>query len=272
MFLLKRLSQYGFFILSNIIAINSWAQMSIIPLNNAIAEQILPVIQSQLNDGGSATSYQNQIILNASVEETLKIKNLLETLDSAGKQLLITIKNNNSDNSNIAYAGISNANLNDQGLRITKKGFNTQTTTTRIEQRSIKNSSSGNQGLRVTEGYPSFISTGSSKIYTQPLITSNGTVIQNQEWKNAQTGFYATARVNGNYVSIDIEQEKQSFNNDNSINNQQLQTRVSGQLGQWIAIGTINNQETNNNRSFNSREKQRNTENNTIYLKVELAE
>ena len=190
----------------------SWAQqMSIIPLNNANAEQILPVIQSQLNEGSSATSYQNQIILNASAEETTKIKDLLTTLDSAGKQLLITVKNKSNDISSTNGGSISNNGINNKGITVTKHGINTQTTTTRIEHHSIKNTGLGEQGLRVTEGYPSFISTGGAKIYTQPLMTSNGAVIQNQEWKSAQTGFYATAWVNGNNVSISIEQEKQSF-------------------------------------------------------------
>jgi hypothetical protein len=267
-----RFFHLGFLALLAFITSYSWAQqMSIIPLNNAIAEQILPVIQSQLDEGSSATSYQNQIILNASAEETTKIKNLLQTLDSAGKQLLITVKNNNNT-SNINGGSISNNGINNKGITVTKHGINTQTTTTRIEHHSIKNTGLGEQGLRVTEGYPSFISTGGAKIYTQPLMTSNGAVILNQEWKNAQTGFYATAWVNGNNVSISIEQEKQSFNNDSSMNNQQLQTRVSGQLGQWIAIGSINNQETISNRSLNSIEKRKASDNTMIYLKVELAE
>lgn len=246
--------------------------MTIIPLNNANAEQLVSAIKSQLSDDSSVSIYQNQIILNATNEETAKIKNLISTLDAPGKQLLISVKNNSDGAITTTQGGFSNNNGSNPGIKITRNGLTTETTTTTIQHRSINNSGSGQQGIRASEGYPSFISTGSAKIYNQPTYNSNGKIVQNQEWHNAQTGFYATAWVNGPQVSIKIEQQKQGFNNDNSMNNQQLQTQVTGRLGEWIAIGNINTQDISNTRELNSMGRSKDVQNNTIYLKVELAE
>lgn len=246
--------------------------MTVIPLNNADAEELVTAIEAQLSEDSSVSIYQNQIILNATAEETAKIKMLMVTLDTPAKQLLIAVKNNSQGSITTTQGGFSNNNSGTPGIKINRHGLNTETTTTTIEHRSVKNSGSGQQGIRASEGYPSFITTGSAKAYSQPLYNSNGQIVQNQEWHNAQTGFYATAWVNGNNVSIKIEQQKQRFNNDSSMDNQQLQTQVNGRLGEWIAIGSLNSQETINTRQLNSMGRSKDTQDNTIYLKVELAE
>lgn len=245
-------------------------EMTIIPLTNANAEQLITVIQAQLGAGSSVTQYQNQIILNATEEETARIKNLISTLDTAGKQLLISVKNNTSGTITNSTGSISNNGIGDNGIRITRNGM-TETTTT-LQHRTTNNVGSGQQGIRATEGQPSYISTGSAMAYNQPVISSNGSIIQGQQWQQAQTGFYATTWVNGDNVSIHIEQQKQSFNSNASMNNQQLQTQVHGKLGQWIAIGNLDSQDINNTRSLNSMGRTKDVQNNTIYLKVELAE
>jgi hypothetical protein len=237
---------------------NAEQHISVIPVNNGTVEELVPVIEAQLGEGSSVSSYQNQIILNASDEETIKIKHLLDTLDHTGRQLLISVKNDNTGNMTLNNGSI-NQPKNSQ--------FSAQ-----LQMRKMHNSGQDNQGIRATEGYPSFITTGSAIAYNQPALKSNGKIIQNQQWQNALTGFYATAWINNNEVSIKIEQEKQRFTSNTSMDNQQLQTRVSGKLGEWIAIGNVSSHNITNEHSFSSVTHNQDNQTSTIYLKVELAE
>lgn len=246
-------------------------EMSIIPLLNADAEQILPAIEQQLGEGSSASAYQNQIILNATAEETRQVKVLLATLDSAGRQLRIAVKTGSTGSVTTSGGSISNTGMDDSGIRISTNGRHKGTTTT-IQRRTTTSTGSAQQGIRATEGQPAYITTGTSMAYNQPAMTSNGQIVQTRQWQDAKTGFWATARVNGETVSIELEQQQESFNSNTIINSQQLQTHVNGRLGEWIAVGTLHSQDNSTTRSLNSSQHSNNNQSGTIYLKVELAE
>ena len=263
----KYLALLLLFAMPNIYAL----EMTIIPLANARAEQLLPVIEQQLDEGSSASIYQNQIILNATAEEITKIRDLIKKLDIAGQQLRITIKIGNNDSSTSNTSSINNNTLNNNGLSISKKSRLGNTTTV-IQRHSSNASGASSQGILATEGQPAYISTGSSTSYNQPTITANGNIVQTKEWKSAQTGFWATVWLNGNSVNIDLEQQKENLNQDNFIDSQQLQTHINGRLGDWIAIGTLHSQDKQHSYTLNSIENTTANNTNTIYLKVDRAE
>jgi hypothetical protein len=267
------------FFMSSLILLSAFCSIAfanditLIPLNNANAAQLLPILEKQISPASSISVYQNQLVVNASAEETVKIKSIVEMLDGSGKQLLISVKNSIGSTTTSREISINNGNINDSGLQIIHGNPNSETRVTRTyQQRGGSSNDNNTQGIRATEGYPAYISTGAAMAYNQPALTMSGQVIQTQQWQQAQTGFYATAWVNGETVSISIEQQKQGFNSNTSINSQVLETRVSGKLGEWIALGAINQQQNMHNQAINSRSRSGEMQNNTIYLKVELAQ
>ncbi len=227
------------------------AQVSIIQTQRNAA-QLVPLIQSQLGQGSSAQAYQNQIILNASAEETAKIKALLQQVDKAGRQLLITVKKQGD-------AALSQQQNNTQ-VSVRKQG--NSRTETRVSTTIIGASASGQgygqQSVRATEGLASFISIGNNRLY------QDGD--QGQAWQPANTGFYITPFIHGDNVNLQIKQFDNHHLSEQQIAQQQLNSTVTGLLNQWILIGAINS-ESQQRQRLNTQTQQSNSQ---IYVKVEL--
>lgn len=227
------------------------AQISIIPTQRNAA-QLVPLIQSQLGDGSSAQAYQNQIILNASAEETAKVKALLQQIDKVGRQLLITVKKQGD--------AAQSQQQNNTQVSVSKQGNSRTETrvTTHIRGASASSQGYGEQSVRATEGLASFISIGKSRLY------QDGD--QGQAWQPANTGFYITPFIHGDNVNLQIKQFDNQHRSQQHMAQQQLNSTVTGLLNQWILIGAINSA----SQQAQARNTQSQESSSQIYIKIEL--
>lgn len=226
------------------------ADITVIPLNRSDAGQLLPVIASQLGEGSSVNVWQNQLILNATADETAAIKKLIAQLDNQGRALLISVKSDSADAQQQSHTQVS--------ISHTQNARSETRITTTSRTLGSSGSDSALQSIRATEGLPSLISIGQSRLYSNP----DGS----QQWQAANQQFYATARVNGNVVSIRIEQQDAAFTGQTRMQNQQLSTQVSGSLGQWILIGSLAGQTRQQTSGLSSTQHR----GERFYLKVDL--
>ena len=148
----------------------------------------------------------------------------MEKLDADGRPLLISVKTDSGHSQQQT----------DNNARITHKSDNEHsetriTTTTRTTGASGEGG--GQQSVRATEGVPAFIDIGQSRVYNNKDKGSS--------WQHAGSGFYATAWINGDRVSVNIEQKQAAFSGDSRIDAQQLNTRMNGRIGQWMPLGTL---------------------------------
>jgi hypothetical protein len=69
----------------------------------------------------------------------------------------------------------------------------------------------------------------------------NGPVVQQTtQYRDASTGFYATVRINGDRVTLDISPRQQEFRGRSDVvATQGAATTVAGRLGEWIPIGGV---------------------------------
>lgn len=231
------------------------AEISIITLQRSQADQLVPIIASQLGAGSSVNSYQNQIILNATADEIARVKTLISQLDTEGRQLLISVKTDDNRSASNQNADVKVSHSQNGTTRTETR------VTTRVQTLGQQSQGHGLQSIRATEGMPSLISIGQSKAYHSE---------SGQSWHNADNGFYATARVNHGTVNIAIEQQRAAFNAQNLRDQQSLRTSVSGRLGEWIAIGTL--AQTGENQSYrnSSGATARHSSSSLIYLKVDV--
>jgi hypothetical protein len=64
--------------------------------------------------------------------------------------------------------------------------------------------------------------------------------VQTTEYRDANTGFYATPRVSGDVVTLDLSPKQQRFSgppSDGRVATAGITTQVSGRLGEWIRVG-----------------------------------
>jgi hypothetical protein len=93
-------------------------------------------------------------------------------------------------------------------------------------------------------------------------------------YKDVGRGFYATPRLNGERVTLDITQQadSQTGYGRGTIDTQRLSTTVSGRLGEWIELGGSGRQATGDQSGTLSLSTSDARDNRSIWLMVEEVE
>ena len=240
-----------------------------IPLRHQLPSQVLPVIQPLLSSGSTAAEFNNQLVLNATDEEVAKIRKLLDVIDRQPRELLITVRTPGSStarNRGVAVNGsIGNANE----LRIGVED------TTRTE------SSTGQQQVRAVEGMPAQISIGVTTPVTSSYTLANGQRVTSQEYVPVNQGVNVIARVVNDRVILDIAQQNDQLASRKrvqgarvpgapTIQTQSISTQVSGRIGEWIPLGSINQSSAADSRGLGGVSGSSLSEVNTVMIKVEV--
>jgi type II secretory pathway component HofQ len=257
----------GFFLLSEAVLAET-GSVQIYTLHHQIAESLLPAIQDTLLAGESVNAYNNELVVNASPASQQKVENLLQALDKPLRNILIAVRNNStgsstSNNTNVSggirtgevYLGAGGPVYRERphsggGVTVQSNGVRIQS------NREMKQTSAQQeQSLRAIEGNPAWISTGQTIPYRGVDQWGNAVT----EYRNADRGFYVTARIIGDRVQLDISTSNDSLSEDprkqrrGVINTQRLQTTASGNVGDWINLGGISLQDNTDASSYTGR-------------------
>lgn len=235
--------------------------MHAVQLQRALPEQIAPVLSAQVGPGSSVTPYGNQLILNVTDDELRQIHELLKQLDSAPRSLLIAVRGLRSDSAQIDSGGVLGRWGNDR-VQVGNGGRQPRNSTSvHIEQRSVQGSSGGDQQVRALEGAPAWIGSGS----LQPFHSGYGT----RELVPVERGFYATARVVGDEVVIDVDQRDDRAAG-RVIETSGISTQVRGRLGEWIPLGGVTQQQRQDARGLDGYRNERSSSDSDVAIRVEL--
>jgi len=235
--------------------------LEVIPLHHRTAEEIIPILQPMLAREGTLSGFKGQLIVRTTPDNLAEIKRILASLDSAPRQLLISVRqdadvrhqrstaevfgNVGSDNARVI---VPPAGRERQGGRVViREGDN------RVGARVLDSSSAAadrnTQTLRVMEGREAFIRVGQSvpvrgRQVTRTVVGGQVVeqVVDTTQYRDVTTGFYVRARLAGNRVTLDISPQRETLSNDirGGVNVQRVVTTVSGRLGEWIAVAGIN--------------------------------
>lgn len=241
--------------------------VEVIPLNHRVISDVLPVLQPLVENGGTVTGMNNQIIVRSTPANIDEIKTVLASIDKKARRLMIMVKQDINGN-----------------LRQTESGFEGRYRSGDVEVRT--DPSGGKEGLSIgiededrnslryryltsrsneldnssfsvqtLEGSPAFIQTGHSVPVAnqQAFVTGGGVVVQNGvEYRDVTSGFYVLPRLNGDRVTLLVAPQLNRINDlqQGVFNIQNVETTASGYLGEWIQLGGINqnfNSDTNRN-------------------------
>jgi type II secretory pathway component GspD/PulD (secretin) len=234
-------------------------------LRYQIAESLLPALNNVLLSDESVNAYNNELVVNASSASQKKVEQLLQALDKPLRSIMISVRNNSTGNSagnNTSVSGgirTGEVYLGSGGPVYREKntgGTVIQSNGVRIQSNheTRQTSTQQEQKIRAIEGAPAWISTGQSIPYRSTDQWGNATT----EFKNADRGFYVTARIIGNRVQLDISTSNDKLSEDprksrrGIIETEHLQTSASGTVGEWISLGGITMQDNSDNRSYTS--------------------
>lgn len=232
-------------------------KIEVVPLKHRLVQDVLPALQPLVEQGGTVTGMNNQIIIKSTAHNIAQIKRVLYSLDSEARQVQILVKQDISGIQHRTESGLSGSVGNDN-IRITSPDTSNRGTSVtigdddnaiRYRHLSSRSSIEDNNAYRVTtiEGSPAYIQTGVSIPLPQQRTTigAGGVSVQNSvQYENVASGFYATPQLNGEQVTLFLSTslDRVSANQGSVINTQQAQTTVRGRLGEWIEVGGTNQQ------------------------------
>jgi type II secretory pathway component GspD/PulD (secretin) len=215
-----------------------------ITLQHRLAEDLVPILQPLVPAGAALTGAGNVLLVRADEVTLEQVRRAVAALDRAPRQLLITVGQDTGTASSDAsvrgsgtvgsgdvQVGVNRPPQAQPGAQVVLRGSKTQD---RI--RSVSS-------VRALEGYEAYVAVGQSLPFTSTSFISaphGGPVVSSATgYRDVQTGFYATPRLSGERVTLEISptQQQAAQGGRDGIATRSVTTTVSGQLGEWIALG-----------------------------------
>ncbi len=238
--------------------------LEIIELRNRPADQIIPIVRPMLDKDGAISGSGFQLLVRTSPGNLVQVRQMVASLDRAARQLVIQVRQDQetSDNHFDARAG-----------GVIRPG-NSRITGT-ITDSAAQGRSDIAQQVRTQEGSPAFIRSGTSQLVPARGVrrTVNGVVVQDTAVeRDLTTGFYATPRVNGDNVTIDISTHRDTPANNlgtGGANIGRASTTISGRLGEWLEVGGTSQSRVSEGRGIVSRSSEAGSLTQRVYLRVD---
>jgi len=267
----------------------------VIPLGYRSINEIVPIIRPLVSPGGSVSGLQGQLVVTATPQKMSEVRKLLATLDKAPARLLISVKRGNSSTDKQGSASVQgragNLSINNGGVIIGDRHSGHQneeenSLSVKMKSNSQSEQSSITQQVQVLEGREAYISAGE-----EIPIRNRGTVVgpgdiysyDNTEYYPAVTGFYAIPRLTGDEVFLEINTVSRQRNNIRingrhpqqgrqlrpNIDVANIRTTARGKLGEWIAIGALDQSGSSRQGSIGSASRQQQRSASQIFVRVE---
>lgn len=269
-------------------SLSAFAQMrlEIIPLQHRPADTLVSQLRPLVDDGGSLQASGNQIIIRSNPQNIIELHLLIEALDIPLAQFMISVRHGQQTglserrieanttirhgNTSISTGGITTRSQSNDGASI---GIDNNTRI--IVQRSTRQGQqSGTHQLRATEGFPAYIQTGSQVPITLQGRDEYGRY-REQQYKDVLQGVYVTPHLIGDHqVGLAIRTQHDSLKSNTSKRRPEIEVAnyegyVHGRLGEWIALGSLNQSGTTTNDGIARRHSTRTSKNLDVYLKID---
>jgi type II secretory pathway component GspD/PulD (secretin) len=263
--------------------------LEVIPLHYRMAEEVIPIIQPMLAREGSVSGFQGQLVVRTTPANLEEIKRILASLDTAPRQLVITVREETDVDRSRSSAEVSGSVGGDHG-RVTipgsgdTRGGNVVLRDGDDRLRVNVLEGSGNerdrseQTVRVMEGREAFVRVGQSvpvrERQVQRTVVGGRVVeqvVEGAQYRDIASGFYVLPRVSGDRVTLDVSSQRESLSRRSAgnVNVQSLVTTVSGRLGEWMEIGGVGQDASGQQAVLLGRTSTTSRDNRRVLLKVE---
>jgi type II secretory pathway component GspD/PulD (secretin) len=223
-------------------------EMEIIPLRAQTVDRVLPVLLPLLEPGGTLTGMNDQLFLRASPANRADIKRALAAIDVPARRLVIHVATTREALEAGRGAAVAGQ------VVIGEEKTQARISATARDSQAASSQRAG-QMVRTTEGSPAFIQAGRSLPLPmrQAGVGPGGAIVtEGVVYRDVGSGFYATPRVSGDRVTLEISQQAEgvSLRGYGAIDSQRLATTVSGRLGEWMEIGGVSREASGGGRAI----------------------
>ncbi len=246
------------------------------------AREVATMLRPMVPPPGTVTSLSDKLIVKTTPANLREIKALLETIDKAPANLLVSVKHVLDEEvrrdlveasaeirSGDASVSAGGALKDRRGLSVSGGDGESSVEARVIREQSAAGSSSAQQ-IRVLEGNTAFIAVGESRpLREQTTVVQGGRVIVRDSvtYADANSGFYVRPRLTGDRVSMEIIPALNRFDGAR-IQTREAQTTVSGRLGKWMAISGASQSSTRSAGEIGRSATSRESSDYSVYVKV----
>ncbi|MCK4744134.1 MAG: hypothetical protein KAT25_09960 [Sulfuriflexus sp.] len=244
-------------------------RIEVIQLQGRSADEIISIIQPLLEPSVGLSSQGYKLIIRGSEKDIAQAREIISQLDSAPKQLTISLR----------YGGGSTYNRNGISASGTIKSGDVQASvngsgpaSVRLHEtrRSINDDSI--RRINVIEGRQAFIQTGQLLPVGQSRTDQFGNKSKSVSYKNINSGFYVVPRLSGEFVNLELLQNRTSIDRHGrqTFNTQRTGTTLRGRLGEWISIGGISQQSTQSGSGILHSTRRNSNVDSQLHIKVDV--
>jgi len=261
--------------------------LEVIELKHRMTDDVIEILRPMVVPGGTVTGMNNQIIIKTTPANLAEIKTILDSLDRSPRRLMISVKQDvggqiQSREQSVSgrystgdvTVGAGDTRRSRDGLIISGRDEDGNEIRYRAQDSTSYTDDRGTYTVQATEGYPAYINIGQSvpvQSRTGVITPGGGIVIsEGTEYVDAGSGFYVMPRLSGNQVTLLIAPKLTRVSPGKApvFDVQNVETTASGQLGEWIELGGLNQQFSDSNRRILSSSSARGSEVRSIYVKV----
>ncbi len=265
--------------------------VEVFALNHRLAADLVEVVAPLAAPEGVVRASDNKLIVRATPErmrDIRDIRDVISKLDTAPRQLLISVKQGADLTDARQSASISGRAANDNArIAIPPRGRKDANVIVRdgkgnvvrggVSDSNSRRQHNSTQQLRVLEGRSALIQVGQERpVVERRVFPSVGwpVVIEQQGIQEVTTGFRVLPRVHGQQFTLDISPQQASIRNDSGknfgvVDIQRLTTSVSGRLGEWVDIGGAVQQQSVQSSGIGSTTSAQSSTNYSVLIKVE---
>lgn len=234
-------------------AFASGMQLEVIPLKHRTVNDVIPVLRPLVAPGGALTGTANQLIIKSTPANIAEIKRVLAGIDRAQRRLLITVRQDSAGGASRDQRSLSGAWSSGDvtvsggdggghgGLEINSRDANGNHVEYRSRSRRSGSENRNTYTVQALEGSPAFIRAGSLvPVPTRTVTIAPGVAVQQDtvEYHDATSGFYVLPRLHGDTVTL-LVAPRLAGSGPGGFDVQDVETTISGRLGQWLRIGGI---------------------------------
>ena len=210
--------------------------LEVIPLKHQTVEQMLPLLKPFVESDGTVTGMNGQLIIRTSPRNLEQLRAIIHKFDHAPRQLRIAVRQGGFTHLHRGSASAEGTVKGEQGsVTVGQPGDGIDLY---LDDRRRSYSTDSERYIRATEGMPAFIQSGLSV----PLISGGldpwGRLWVQQAYHDVTSGFYVTPWINGDQVTLEISPFRaEPAGTGQAFRIQNIDTRITGRLGEWITIG-----------------------------------
>ena len=228
--------------------------LEVIPLKYRSVEEVLPVLQPFVGNGGALSGMNSQLIVRATPARIMEIRKILARIDTLPRQLRIAVRQGGRIDKQAHGAEVSGQ-VGAGDVRVTvpargRRGASVEAggVRARIWSSGVVEQDEDMQEIQVLEGRQAFIRLGLAVPLRETTVVQSGVasrVVESTRYEEIGTGFYVVPRLSGDQVVLEISPQKERLigGRGQNIETQRIVTTVSGRLGEWIELGSLSQQQ-----------------------------